>query len=203
MEKKPWAKLSRKSRNAYLSQLGALYGDSSKTRSLPPDYKEIQLDLEIDASNLKSKPEPIPMRKIQSPPRHGTITPAIARKAVRSLLPTEAEEQTKFVVWLKKLGYRPIVSANGGSRNYLEAAKLKRTGVSAGVPDVFLPIPSGHFHGLFIEMKRQKGGKVSAEQLDWLQYLRGQGFRAEVATGFEAAQLITNQYLSPTLSFSR
>lgn len=42
---------------------------------------------------------------------------------------------------------------NGGSRNRIEAAKLKEMGVKAGVADLFLPCPKGIYCGMYIEMK--------------------------------------------------
>lgn len=42
---------------------------------------------------------------------------------------------------------------NGGSRNKLEASKLKQMGVKAGVSDLHLPYPKGIYCGLYIEMK--------------------------------------------------
>ena len=42
----------------------------------------------------------------------------------------------------------------GGYRKPREAARLKMQGAKAGVPDMFLPVPRGEFHGLFIELKR-------------------------------------------------
>ena len=45
---------------------------------------------------------------------------------------------------------------NGGSRNKLEASNLKKQGVKAGVPDLFLPVGRGSYHGLFIELKSAK-----------------------------------------------
>jgi VRR-NUC domain-containing protein len=101
-------------------------------------------------------------------------------------------------VWLKKQGFRPAASANGGKRNLVEAYHLKQMGVSPGFPDVEVPLPSGHFHGFYLEMKRQKGGKVSPEQLEWLNYLRDKGYYAEVARGFEEAKEHFLHYLSFT-----
>ena len=69
-------------------------------------------------------------------------------------------------------------------------------GVSKGFPDVFVPLVAGHFHGFFLEMKRPDGGKLSAEQAEWLDYLRGEGYFAEVAHGFDEAQKLFNYYLS-------
>lgn len=115
---------------------------------------------------------------------------------VKKPIPTEAQEQIMFVVWLRKQGFRVSASANGGSRNLLEAMKMKRMGVSPGFPDVEVPLPSGHYHGFYCEMKRQKGGKVSPEQIEWLNYLRDKGYWAEVARGFEEAKEMFLHYLS-------
>ena len=113
-------------------------------------------------------------------------------------IPTETQEQIKLATWLSKQGIKFTASANGGSRSYLEAAKLKRMGVSAGFPDIFIPIPSGPYHGLLIELKREIGGKVSDSQICWLQYLREKGYYAEVCKGFEEAKEVVLQYLSLT-----
>lgn len=89
-------------------------------------------------------------------------------------------------------------SANGGSRHMLEAINLKRMGVSAGFPDVEIPLVRGHYHGFYIEMKRQKGGRLSPEQAEWLSYLREQGYFAEVAKGFEEAKKMFLDYIALT-----
>jgi VRR-NUC domain len=120
-------------------------------------------------------------------------------KLKKQVPPREDHEQIVFVTWLLKQGYKVSASANGGSRNLFEAMKLKRMGVSAGYPDVFLPLPTSKYHGFFIEMKRLKGGKVSEAQLEWLQYLRDKGYYAEVAHGAEEAKILFNDYLSTML----
>lgn len=55
---------------------------------------------------------------------------------------------------------------NGGKRSKATAGKLKAEGVRAGVPDLFLPIARGRWHGLFIELKVE-GRKRSREQSLW------------------------------------
>ena len=67
---------------------------------------------------------------------------------------SEATEQEALITWcrifenrypeLKMIYHIP----NGGSRNRLEAANLKRQGVKAGVPDLCLPVPKDGYHGL-------------------------------------------------------
>jgi hypothetical protein len=46
------------------------------------------------------------------------------------------------------------------------------------VPDLFIPE-----WGLWVEMKRAKGGKVSKDQKDWLDYLANCGYRVIVCLG--------------------
>lgn len=87
-------------------------------------------------------------------------------------------------------------SANGGSRNLLEALKFKRMGVSAGFPDIEIPLPVAPYHGLYIELKRVSGGVTSESQLDWLNYLRSKGYFVAVAYGFEQAKQVVLDYLA-------
>jgi hypothetical protein len=111
---------------------------------------------------------------------------------------TEDQEQAKLATWLTKQGLRFFAIPNGGSRHFLEALKLKRCGVQKGVPDICVPIPSGSYHGLYIELKRVSGGKVSDEQAEWINFLNAQGYFAKVAYGFLEAKAIVEYYLSLT-----
>ena len=106
---------------------------------------------------------------------------------VKSLIPTESQEQIALVQWMRIAhpDHRIVASANGGARSMITASRMKKEGVSAGFPDLLIPSL-----GLFIELKRTKGGVVSAEQKDWLEYLRGCGYRAEVCKGWDAARLV-------------
>ena len=83
-------------------------------------------------------------------------------------IPTEHEEQCKFVQWFRRTypTVRIFAIPNGGARSPATAGRLKAEGVSSGVPDLFIPA-----WGLWVEMKRSKGGSLSAEQKDWIAYL--------------------------------
>ena len=114
--------------------------------------------------------------------------------------PSEHAEQATLVQWFKMAhpDLRVFAIPNGGKRGKLEAMRLRLEGVSPGVPDLMLPTPRGQHHGLFIEMKRTKGGSVSKEQKDWIAYLQAQGYQAIVCRGFEEAKREIECYLSTT-----
>ncbi len=84
---------------------------------------------------------------------------------------------------------------NGGRRSKVEAVRLKREGVKKGVPDLCLPVARGNYHGLYIEMKYEKG-KTSKEQKEWLSKLNKQGYKAVVCYGFEEAREIIENYMA-------
>lgn len=63
---------------------------------------------------------------------------------------------------------------NGGKRNPREAARLKAQGVKAGVNDLVLPIASGGFGGLYLELKIGKN-TLTDSQLDFHQRAREGG----------------------------
>ena len=74
--------------------------------------------------------------------------------------------------------------------------RLKAEGVVAGVPDVFLASPRQGFHGLYIEMKRQRGGTVQATQKELITALRQAGYRVEVCKGWWEAREVIENYLT-------
>lgn len=105
---------------------------------------------------------------------------------------SEAEEQMAVVKWAELMSHKhPCLkwlyhTPNGGSRNVVEAANLKRMGVKAGVPDLCLPYPAGGFHGLYVEMKTEKG-RQTACQRDYIEWLNGQGYKAVVCHSTQEA----------------
>lgn len=99
--------------------------------------------------------------------------------------PLETKEQQAFVAWfrLQYRGVRIFAIPNGGSRNKIEAKKLKDEGVTSGVPDTFIPEWK-----LWIEFKRIKGSKTPPEQKDWKAYLESCGYTVIHAKGASAAR---------------
>lgn len=117
------------------------------------------------------------------------------------LLPTESQEQRKLFGWAERMSYfHPELKMmfhvpNGGGRSKAEAGRFKAEGVKAGVPDIFLPVPSHGMHGLFIELKKIKGGRVSPEQKQWIEDLTMQGYAAIVCHGAAEAEEMICDYL--------
>jgi len=83
---------------------------------------------------------------------------------------------------------------NGANRDAITGKNLKEEGVSAGFPDLFLPVPLGGFHGLFIEMKQVKKSAVSPTQDEWLNVLYRAKYKALVCRGHQAAILELCKY---------
>jgi len=75
---------------------------------------------------------------------------------------------------------------------------LAQEGVKKGIADIFLPYPVGTYHGMFIELKREKGGVVSKEQKEFLQNMELVGYYAVVARGFDDAKEKIEGYIKST-----
>lgn len=84
---------------------------------------------------------------------------------------------------------------NGGTRDAIEGRHLKQQGVKPGVPDLCLPVPSGRYHGLYIEMKTG-AGRASEAQKWWIERLNDAGYFAEVCHGWQSAVQVLEWYLS-------
>ena len=116
--------------------------------------------------------------------------------------PTEETEQLLLFQWaelfsrkyseLKLLLHIP----NGGKREKAEAGRLKAMGVKAGIPDVFLPVPCGNLHGLWIELKRIRSGRPTTAQKEWITLLNEQGYAAQLCHGWEHASKVILDYLN-------
>lgn len=127
-----------------------------------------------------------------------------SRKRAMPTDPTEDEEQMALFTWAHHMaatGHIPELSRlfhvpNGGRRGPAEAGRFKAMGVKPGVPDVFLDVPRGGFHGLRIELKRRNGGKVSKDQTDWIDWYNANGYRAVICYGWdEAREEIENYFM--------
>lgn len=90
------------------------------------------------------------------------------------MIPTEQQEAEKLVAWLrlKKIRFTHIPNETGGDlAARRRAVRMKRAGVSRGFPDYVVYLDG---YTLYIELKRQQGGRVSPEQREWLDFLSEQ-----------------------------
>ena len=119
-------------------------------------------------------------------------------------VPLEDAEQRVIFQWAAmETAARPELRLlyaipNGGKRAIKTAVALKKQGVKRGVPDMCLPVARGGYHGLYIELKRQRGGTVSETQKSWITALAEQGYKAVVCRGAEEAIELIRGYLCHT-----
>ena len=112
----------------------------------------------------------------------------------------EAQEQRAFFVWLRlhskahpELRWVHAIP-NGlwlGPKRGADAVEL---GLTAGVWDVFVPVPSLGCHGLYIELKAGKNG-LTAEQTAFRVALEPLGFRFVVCRSWLEARNVVFEYL--------
>lgn len=115
--------------------------------------------------------------------------------AGRARIPTEHTEQVALFRWIAyaRHGHPELHNCfsipNGGARTAVTGARLRDEGVRPGVPDLFLAYPgAGGYLGLFIELKRAHGGRVSPEQQEWITRLQGAGYCVMVCHGWIEAR---------------
>lgn len=115
--------------------------------------------------------------------------------------PTESVEQQRLLQWARLAeGAHPELRLlyhipNEGKRSKAGGRRMVAEGLRRGVPDLCLPVARGGWHGLYIELKRTKGGRVSEEQAAWLRHLREEGYAAQVCNGWEEAARVLEAYL--------
>lgn len=114
-------------------------------------------------------------------------------------IPTEYEEQCKFVQYLeilKKKGAIKRFTAIPNStytKSWSQKHKNKASGLRSGLPDLFILTPNG---SLFIEMKRTKGGTTSATQKEWIKDLNDSGIPTKVCKGYDEAVEFLNEIIN-------
>lgn len=124
------------------------------------------------------------------------------RDASTVTVPSEHSEQCSLFDWAALYrGKYPELDLmfavpNGARTSISVAKKLKAEGLKAGIPDIILPVPRGTYHGMFLEMKRVKGGRVESEQKEWHDKLRAHGYYVAIARGWEDAVSFIQFYLN-------
>lgn len=117
----------------------------------------------------------------------------MAAKRSTSIHPSEHEHQVGLVNWFRAKFPGVLIFAipNGGHRSITEAKRLNDEGVTPGVPDLCVPA-----WNLWIEMKRETGGRLSREQKDMIEYLQSIGHTVIVGKGATDASRQVLEFLS-------
>lgn len=81
---------------------------------------------------------------------------------------------------------------NGGTRNPIEAARLKTAGVKSGVSDICVPFARQGYHGFYIEMKKPKNqrgpaGAESPAQKEFGEFITNENYLYKCCIGWEDA----------------
>lgn len=83
---------------------------------------------------------------------------------------------------------------NGGARDAITGRRMKEEGVVAGVADMFLAMPCGQRHGLFIEMKTGKGVQ-SNPQKEFQKSVTAAGYDYVIARSIEEFMYYVNGWI--------
>ena len=112
----------------------------------------------------------------------------------------EKSEQELFVRYCDLKGIVCVHIPNGfplgGLRNkfaYINA--IKRQGYKTGFVDLMVFAKNSKYQLLFLEFKREKGGKLSPQQDKWLNWLNDNGYYARCVKGNAEAVEVLESYL--------
>ena len=119
----------------------------------------------------------------------------------------ESAHQAQVIEWSRwayKTGKYPMLnmlhcSLNGVKLSGTQARIAKGQGMLSGVPDLFLPVPKNGYHGLFIEMKSEKG-RLTENQHWFLTNAESLGYKTAVCySAKEAIAAIQAYYDQETI----
>jgi hypothetical protein len=112
----------------------------------------------------------------------------------------EAGVQFAIVQYIKVMYPNALYCASAGGMftSMKQAIKMKMTGYVKGFPDLQICEPNEKYHGLFIEVKTDKG-VVSKEQKEWIKQLNKRGYYATYVKGSEDAIKLIDAYFKGTI----
>ena len=117
----------------------------------------------------------------------------------------ERQLQSQCFQWFRaeypQYYYNLFAIPNGGSRNIIEAANMKRSGTVSGVADALLAVPKSYqfdddCHGLFIEFKKDAKAKQTSNQSLFQESVEAQGYIYAVIYTFEQFETLIKNYLN-------
>ena len=126
------------------------------------------------------------------------------KKAKSSARKTESYHQISYIKKVRQLAktepmfelIHHVPNGNSGFSTNNQRMRSYNMGCLAGIPDIHIPLPCAldNIHGLYIEMKDEKG-VLSDSQRAIRDKLRARGFAWELARSAEQALNITYDYI--------
>ena len=115
---------------------------------------------------------------------------------------SESKHQKALISWWDSVGHKQFnlpfnalfAIPNGGARNAITGANLKREGVRAGVWDLRLEVPRNGFNGMYIEMKYGKN-KLTPDQVEFQLIANNAGALTIVCYDWIDAKVAIEKYL--------
>lgn len=110
---------------------------------------------------------------------------------------SEDWNQKQLIQWCRQFAWGQFLYhiPNETTGGQAWVVRNRQMGCKKGVPDLCLPIPMHGYHGLYIELKTERG-KLSQEQERWLKDLSAMGYKAECCYGWESARNILEEYMN-------
>lgn len=109
---------------------------------------------------------------------------------------SEDWHQKQLIQWARKYEWGQylyhIPNETTGGTSWV--IRNRQMGCKKGVPDLCLPIPMNDYHGLYIELKTERG-QLSEQQKRWLSALAQMGYRAECCKGWQEAKDLIMEYM--------
>ena len=118
---------------------------------------------------------------------------------MRHLESAHQQQVIEWARWASRSAKYPMLnmlhcSLNGVKLSKTQAGIAKAQGMLSGVPDLFLPVPRGKYHGLYIEMKHGSN-TLTENQERFLQNAANVGYAVAVCySAQEAIKRIGDYY---------
>jgi hypothetical protein len=113
------------------------------------------------------------------------------------LMNTEHNNQCAYFRWVRIAYKDKVIFAvpNQRKQSARNGKWMKDEGVLAGIPDIIIASKSGVYHGMFIEMKSEKG-KLSKSQKEIIDKLESEGYFVKVCYSWIEAKEETEKYFN-------
>jgi hypothetical protein len=114
----------------------------------------------------------------------------VKAKAVKAkiITPSEEQEQVAVVNWLRANGVLCFHVPNGMKTNPITAARFKKMGVMAGIPDLCIVLDGGRV--MWLEMKKVGKGRLSDAQKDVISRMAELDHQVYVCYGAKEAMAV-------------